>query len=272
MVNQMVREIPTSNGLSKTRSNPAAVRSTSERAEVDWSKAPCFKNLFGRTTGITMTQKQHFGDRSGTVVIIGGGGFGREVIDVVQAINDDGGTIELVGVIDDGLVETGLLDSLHVPLLGTTEVLQRIQARYVIAISSASARREINQRATDAGLVAATLIHPSATVGSLSSMEPGVVICSQASLTSNIHLGRHVHINPQTAIGHDVVVHDYTTILPAAVISGKVVLGEGATVGAGAVVIQGLTIGRDAMIGAGAVVTRDVEDSKTVKGVPARAK
>ncbi len=50
----------------------------------------------------------------------------------------------------------------------------------------------------------------------------------------------------------------------------KTIIKSGASIGAGCVVLPGLTIGRRALIGAGTLITKDVPDSVTVYGNPAR--
>ena len=46
---------------------------------------------------------------SGRIVIIGAGGFGREVLDIVEAINEAGGSLEFIGFLDDGPVDVDRL-------------------------------------------------------------------------------------------------------------------------------------------------------------------
>jgi len=50
----------------------------------------------------------------------------------------------------------------------------------------------------------------------------------------------------------------------------KTFIGHGASIGANSVVLPGIRIGRNAVVGAGSVVTRDVADSLTVRGNPAK--
>lgn len=45
---------------------------------------------------------------------------------------------------------------------------------------------------------------------------------------------------------------------------------QGASIGSGATILGGVTIGTNAIVGAGSVVTKDVPDSATVAGNPAR--
>ena len=49
-------------------------------------------------------------------------------------------------------------------------------------------------------------------------------------------------------------------------------IGANAWIGGGAIILPGVTVGDDAVVGAGSVVTRDVPDSATVAGNPARVR
>jgi serine acetyltransferase len=88
-------------------------------------------------------------------------------------------------------------------------------------------------------------------------------------------LGKHVQINLDCTIGHDVIMGDYTTLAPGVHVSGWVRFGQKIYVGTGAVIINGtqkkpIVIGDNAVIGAGAVVTEDIPPGITVVGVPAK--
>ena len=189
------------------------------------------------------------------LVIVGAGGFGRETHDIVEAINQSSlnplERIDFLGFIDNHVALPELLAS-RGPLLGGDEILERLPAgtRYVIAIGSGSARRELDKRATALGLEPATLIHPAATMGNHNVIiGPGSIICSHVSLTTDIRIGRHVHLNLNVTVGHDAALHDYVTVNPGATISGAVTLEHEVTVGTGAAIIQGLSVGARSMIG-----------------------
>lgn len=207
------------------------------------------------------------------LLILGAGGFGREVVDVVDAVNraHDEAPWQLVGFLDDGSPATDLLDRLGVPLLGGREVLdQHAGAWYVVGVAAAGPRRALSAAADAAGLHAATLVHPSATLGRDTTLGEGSILCAHTDVTTHVTVGRHVHVDRQVTVGHDSVLGDLVTLHPGATISGAVTLGEGCTVGSNAVVIQGRTVGAGAFVGAGAAVVRDVEPGVTVVGVPAR--
>jgi sugar O-acyltransferase (sialic acid O-acetyltransferase NeuD family) len=209
------------------------------------------------------------GNRS--VVIVGAGGFGREVLDVMESAGLSDGSYEFLGFLDDGNVDLDLISRRGVRLLGPVSALRSIGAAYVIGIGSPDSRRSIDQSGQSAGLASPVLIHPSATCGADVGLGPGTVVTAGVRLTTNIRVGRHVHFNLNATVGHDCRIGDYVTVNPGATISGNVTIDAGVTVGTGANIIQGVHIGVNAKIGAGAVVLRDAEAGTTLVGVPARA-
>ncbi len=205
------------------------------------------------------------------IVIVGCGGFGREVLDVVEALNSIRPTFQVAGFLDD--LHDGSDDVVArrgVPVLGPVAMMGELGHRYAIGIGSPVARASIDRAVTEAGVEALTLVHPSATVGGDNRIAPGAVICSGARITTNVTVGRHLHLNLNSTIGHDCVVGDHVTVNPSVNVSGNVHLGDRVNMGTKSVVIPGIAIGEDAVIGAGAVVVRSVPAGVTAVGVPAR--
>ena len=211
------------------------------------------------------------------LVIVGAGGFGRETLDVVDAINSSlpEARFEVLGIIDSSPSDENLarLERRDVAWLGALDVVDGLDpasVRYVIGIGSPVVRERIDRDLTQRGFEAATVVHPAASVGVGSLIGDGSVVCGGVQISTNVVLGRHVHVNPNATIGHDAVLEDFVSINPAAVISGDVVVNSGSLIGAAAVVLQGLTVGSSSVVGAAACVVRDVTPGTIVKGVPAR--
>lgn len=210
------------------------------------------------------------------IVIVGAGGFGREALDVIMACNATGNrpSFELLGVVDSAPSEINLhrLAQMGVKYLGTENewLSSGRRAHYVAGIGNPAVREIVCERFDSAGLPAATVVHPTACVGSLTQMAPGLVICAGVQVSTNVRFGRHVHLNPNATIGHDATFGDYVSINPGAIVSGDVVCQDRVLIGAGAVVLQGLTVGTGSTVGAAACVTKDVTGESIVRGVPAR--
>ncbi len=203
------------------------------------------------------------------LVIVGAGGHGRELLDVVEATNETGATdFDVVGVLDDGDVDGDLLAARGLRHLGPVDRLRELGIPYLIGIGSGAARRAIDEMAGD--LAPPSVRHPAATLGSQIRTGPGSVVAAGARLTTNIRLGRHTHVGVNSTVGHDAVLGDYVTVLPGATVSGTVRLEDGVTIGTGAAIIQGVTIGAGTFVGAGAVVIDDLPPAVTAVGVPAR--
>lgn len=210
------------------------------------------------------------------VVVVGAGGFGRETLDVIEAVNrvGDAPVFTIVGVIDDAPSEQAQarLSVRGIPFLGTVDAwLERgDDAQYLIAIGNPQVRAAVDERFRSAGLDAATVVHPTVTIGSVSTIGAGSVVCAGVQVSTNVALGLHTHVNPGAIIGHDVVLEDYVSINPGAIVSGDVIVGRESLVGAGAVILQGIAIGGYCTVGASACVTRNVTEHTVVKGIPAR--
>jgi len=204
------------------------------------------------------------------LVIVGASGHAREVLDVVEALNDVCPTFRVLGVVADGDAhDADALARRGVPLLGGVDHLADLEAEVVIAIGSSSVRATIDARLQAWGRSSPVLVHPSATIGADVDLAPGVVVAAGARITTNVRLGRHTHVNVNAVVSHDGCLGDHVTLSPGVLINGNVTIADRAFLGTGAVVTPGHHIGADARIGAGAVVVTDVPPAVTARGVPA---
>lgn len=205
-------------------------------------------------------------------VIIGAGGFAREVADVFDACKDEGQDYELLGYcVEAGYGQPGTVIDDR-PILGDFAWLARHASRVIVicGVGDPGVRKRLVMRAQVCGARFGSIIHPSATITRHVTIGEGVVITAGCVLTNQIRISSHVHVNLNCTIGHDAVLEDFTTLAPGVHISGRVTLGEGCYVGTGANIIDRKTIGAWSVVGAGSVVIADVPAYSTVVGVPAK--
>jgi sugar O-acyltransferase (sialic acid O-acetyltransferase NeuD family) len=205
------------------------------------------------------------------LVVVGGSGHGREILDIVAASEAHARRWRTVGVVDDDESVAGLVAGHGVRYLGGLAVLDdHDDVDVVLGIGSERVRQDVDERFDPARFRPVVLEHPSATVGPGNHLSPGVVLFAGARVTTNVRLGRHTHLNVNSSVSHDCVIGDHTTVSPGAVVAGGCVVGHRVLVGAGATILQGRRVGDGAVVGAGAVVVDDVAEGVTVVGVPAR--
>lgn len=206
------------------------------------------------------------------IVVIGSGGFSKQVIEIIEKINISGNDeYNISGIIDD---DPSLIGKkvLGYDIIGTTKELHRHSINNniycVIAIADGEVRKKISR---DLSYVKwANLIHPSAVLSKYIKLGVGNVICGGVVMNPECILGDHCHINIGTTLGHDVLMEDFITVMPGSRVSGNVILKSGSMIGTGSTVLQGLTIEEDVIIGAGAVVTKDTTNNSVYIGVPAK--
>jgi len=201
------------------------------------------------------------------LIIIGAGGFAREVAWLVEEINLVSPTWNLLGFYD----EKGHLDKElnHYRLFGSDDIDKNKNSYCVIAIGDSEARKNVAERYAKE-FKFATLIHPDISISNTNIIGQGTIICKGTILTVNINIGEHVIINLDCTIGHDSVINDFVTILPSVNISGGVKLGECSNIGTGTQIIQYISIGEHTIIGAGSVVVKNILDNVVAVGIPAK--
>lgn len=200
------------------------------------------------------------------LIIIGGSGFGKEVIWLAQETNQ----FTVIGILDDNALPGSKI--LNIPVLGkVSDVSKYASASFSIAIGNPRVRQKIANKLLDLGIKNfANLIHPSVSRSKYIEMGIGNIICAGATLTTDIVFGDHNIININSTVGHDCRINNFCTVAPLVAISGNVTLNNLVEVGTGAVIRQGLTLEAGSMLGMGGVLTKNIESNQIFIGNPAK--
>ena len=192
------------------------------------------------------------------LIVLGTGGNCVDLAETVQMLPE----YEFLGYLDDAprLPALGPLSSAH----------DYPDAWFVNGIGSTRSflkRPEILAQIPDRW---ATVIHPSCQLSPSSQIGAGTVLLQQVTVASNVRIGRHVTVLPQSILSHDAVVGDYSILCGGVILNGGVEVEENCYLGARSVIKEFTRVGARSLVGMGAVVLRDVPPSTTVVGTPAR--
>jgi sugar O-acyltransferase (sialic acid O-acetyltransferase NeuD family) len=208
-----------------------------------------------------------------SLLLIGAGGFARETVELVRAVNREAPTWELLGLLDDDPELRGR-ELLGVPVLGPCDAAVEFPDAHLAACvanpEDPLRRLRLVERVGLPEERYATLIHPRAVVPDSVSLGAGSIVHANVVFTADIRVGAHVAIMPEVVFTHDDAVEDGVTFGAGACVAGAVTIGAGAYVGAGALLRERLSVGAGAVVGMGAVVTRSVPPGETWYGSPAR--
>ncbi len=204
------------------------------------------------------------------LIIVGAGGFGREILAWARDSADAGRHWRVRGFLDDN--DRALWNrDVGVPVLDRiADYEPRKNEVFVCAIGQPKLRRQVFEQLVRRGAEFATLVHPTAVVAERAKLGAGVIVCPFALVSVDARVGVGAAIYYHSSVDHDAVVGEYSQISAHCDITGGARVGKEVFMGSHASVLPGVNVGDRAVIGAGAVVTKDVLPGVTVTGVPAR--
>src|SRR5438132_11200900 len=187
----------------------------------------------------------------GRLAIFGAGGHAREIAWLAQECW--GEKLALTLLIDVDAPSEGALNG--IPVMQLRDYTERHPGSHVaVAIGDPILRERCVEKCSGAGLKFVSLVHPRVEASRWVTVGIGTIVFAGSVLTTNVTIGRHVHINVGCTVSHDADIGDFATLSPGAHLAGWVTLGRRVFLGTGAVVKNGapgrpIIIGDDAVIG-----------------------
>lgn len=203
-------------------------------------------------------------------IIVGAGGFGRELINWAEDCRQAGLLPPLGGLIDDN--PQALAGFRYgVGILGPlSDFTPAAGDRLLMAIGAPASKERVAHQLVARGGRFVSLIHPTAIVARSARIGEGTILCPLSLVSADAELGRLCAVNTMTSIGHDVHVGDYSTLSAHIDLTGAVSVARSVMIGSGARILPGVRIGERATVGAGAVVYRNVAQGRSVFAAPAK--
>jgi sugar O-acyltransferase (sialic acid O-acetyltransferase NeuD family) len=199
------------------------------------------------------------------IVIVGAGGFAREVFQMLDKN-------EFIPV---GFIAPNKPIDLPLPVIGNDTIIAELvrngtATSVVVAIGDMTIRERISEKALQNGLRLPPIIHESSVVLTENPVNDGVIIYPNVVVMNNCIIGRGVLLNSGVTLGHDVEIGEFSNINPGSNLAGRVIVGKKSMIGIGGSIKENVKIGDNVIVGAGSVVLDDIQSQTTVFGVPAK--
>lgn len=252
---------------------PAKLRITNpalelaKQHELDLDKLPKDRMVTKSLILELVSEESEFKEFDETAIIIyGGGGHGKSVIDLLRAINK----YKIIGIVDDG-IQTGT-EIMGVPVIGGKETLIKLSKKGVhLAINAVggignlSSRIKVFNLLDNSGFQCPPIVHPTAFIEPSAKLSPGSQVFPFAYVGSESQIGYGNIINTGAIISHDCKLDSYVNIAPGAILAGAVYVGEGTLVGMGVTVNLNVKIGENCRVGNSSTVKSDISSGNIVR-------
>lgn len=203
------------------------------------------------------------------ILIVGAGGFGREVLLWAQdAWPDDVSKISGFLAADGSRASDS---SRPLPVLGDPAVFEPgIGDGFLLAIGIPKVRRAVAESLLARGAEFLTLVHPTAIVAHSAQIGAGSILCPYAIVSDSASLGRFALLNYHASLGHDAVAGEFVVLSPYATLGGAAHICDDVFMGMHASVGPGRQIGARSKVSANSCALADVPSDCIVFGVPGR--
>lgn len=203
------------------------------------------------------------------LIIVGAGGMGRTIYDMVRENASYEKVYVIKGFIDDNL---SALDGFrnYPPILSKISDYEIQPNDLFVCSIGGNSRRACMESIINRGGEFFTLIHPTSRIGSNVHIGKGCYVGAFTTIAADAFVDDYNFIQSYTIIGHDVRIGKWNRIDSYVLCVGGIKIGEGCMIHTNAVINHNVEIGDSACVGACSLVINNVEPETTVFGNPAR--
>jgi len=204
------------------------------------------------------------------VIIVGGGGQGLIVADILLRAREAGSSAEAIGFVDDTRALMGK-SILGLAVLGPIDALDTVpHDGIVIAVGDNHVRRELSEHLISRGERLITARHPFTSIAPDVRIGDGSMISAGAIISPGVLIGRGMILNTKASVDHNTIIGDFAHVSAGGTVGANCTIGDEVLVALGASVVSRRCVGARTVIGAGAVVVHDIPAGVVAYGVPAR--
>lgn len=204
------------------------------------------------------------------LIIIGAGGFALEMVDLIDSINNENLTFNILGFLDDH--KEGYIIGPYAVIGKTEDYKKYNECYFVTAIANPKIRKKYFDLFVRESLILPNLIHPTAEISQYAKIaeNQGIIINCNSIISAKAQILTGAIIDANVYIGHETLIRQFSTVYNTSIIAGNVLIDENSEIGMGAKILPGVKIGKNTFIGSGSVVTKDIMDSVIAVGVPCK--
>ena len=204
------------------------------------------------------------------LVIVGAGGLGRIVYDVLRNDPTVQAEVTLHGFLDTR-INLQLPAEIDAKVLGDPrDYLPGADELFIPAVGDPTWREALVRplAAKGADFFAHTR---AAAIGARTSIGRGSFLTPGAVVSTDCRIGEFVYLDTYVVVGHDVEIGAHSMVGAMTFLAGGVKIGRGVAIHPRATLAKDVRVGDGATIGIGSVVVKDVPPRTTVFGNPARS-
>lgn len=199
------------------------------------------------------------------LLIIGASGHGKVVADIALKMNN----WQSVAFLDDN---ENIKYSMDLKVIGkSTDAVKYLKNSDIfVGVGNNTIRKKIQMKLEAEGANIPILIHPTSVIGNQVELSSGTVVMAGVVINCCSKIGNGCIINTGTTIDHDNIIEEYVHISPGSHLAGTVKVGKESWLGIGSIVNNNINITSNCRVGSGAVVVKNITETGTYIGVPAR--